>query len=196
MPTESAMNDHSWPWDDDEMHAAAVTARRRTRWVLAVATIVLVCVLVQGLRVYGRLPDRLPLEVEIFSSLRLWDVSDMPKNPITAFAFLLFGVVVMVVACRVEATGDYTSWPGWEKTRTLAVARRGYLLLPVWEASHWVSATLAAAIALTQIGMWDLALQQSATMGFWPFPAGVILALAERNMGHMLATTRRKAALG
>jgi uncharacterized membrane protein len=125
------MTDHPWPWDDDEMQAATVSARRRTRWVLAAATIVLAYVLVRGILLYHRLPDYLPWKVEGQSLATMRPVTYVPRNPVTAFFPWLFGIVFMVMACKVEAGRDYSWWPGWGKTQILTAARRKYLLLPI-----------------------------------------------------------------
>lgn len=190
------MNDHPWLWDDDQVRAALARARRRIAYVRVAAAIVVLYVLVQGVVLYPRLPDRLPLNVSGPSLTRMRPGSYMPTNPITAFAGLLFGVLFAVVWCRTEAKRDWSHWPGWEKAQLLTAERREYLFMPVREAMQAVGATVAVAMALTQLGMWDLALHRSTLLGYWPFPVGVVVAMVEGIPGGVIANRRRRAALG
>ncbi len=190
------MNEHPWLWDDDEVRAALARARRRIAYARAAAAIVVLYMLVQGVVLYPRLPARLPLDVSGPSPTTMQPDSYVPKNPITAFAGLLFGVVFAVMWCRTEAKRDWSHWPGWEKAQLLTDERREYLLMPVREAMQAVGATVAVTMALTQLGMWDLALHRGTLLGYWPFPVGVTVAMVEGIPGGIIANRRRKAALG
>jgi len=190
--------------DEDRSADAVRASRARTFVALAIAACVILWVLVEGMRVYSYLPDRIPLGFGVDSSGDVHLKQTLPKNPLTIYAMLAFGVFFMVAA-SLTARGPYPPHGGIrgggskvdidrliDRLMALPEPQREYAMAPVREGWREAGAVVAIATAMMQRALWQaLITRQHWVTPIIIFMIGIAVALAFAAVGSV--TFQRRA---
>ncbi|MFB3883306.1 MAG: DUF1648 domain-containing protein [Armatimonadota bacterium] len=160
----------------------------RGRLLLGLAALVVLLVLMQGVALWPRLPERIPVHFGLTGEPDGWS----GKGWFSVFGLLGLAAVLLITfgAASSRLLGArYYNFPGKERVLKLPREQQDYVLSPLREGMAWLGSSVAIAMALMARESWQVALGQRAGMPVWVFMvafgvgvAAVIVGIVQANL--------------
>jgi hypothetical protein len=163
--------------------------RVRANLLFAVACAVIIIVAYQGIALWPRLPERMPIHFGITGEPDGWS----GKNWFSVFGVLVmaaFMLAIMGVAASSLLGAKYYNFPGKERIVRLPREQQDYVLAPVREGLAWIGSGCAVGLALMCRDSWLVALHQRAGISPWSMPIPLAIGLAAIILGIVTANRR------
>ncbi len=161
---------------------AAVT---RGRIAAGLGALLLAAVFLEGLKIYGRLPDQIRGGWGAASQTTV-------KSPVHAFLPLLLGAVFLAMITYSVRNERAAAGRRWPEFKVLPPALRAFVLAPIQEATLYAGALVALTMALVQRGTW-FAWEHHARYVGWTFIIGYAVAILVAAAGTVVSKARIRA---
>jgi hypothetical protein len=177
------------PTEPTDHPSADSPGRFRAQVLLTLAAAVIVIVAYQGIALWPRLPDRMPIHFGITGAPDGWG----GKNWFSVFGILVtaaFLLVIMGLAASSLLGAKYYNFPGKERILKLPRERQDAVLAPVREGLAWLGSSTAIGLAMMARDSWLVALHQRAGISMWPMPIALVVGMAAAIIGIVHANRR------
>lgn len=158
-----------------DLGSGTAGGRVRSGIALLVGLFFLVWAYMDGISVYGRLPDRIPTHFGPGGAPDGW----AGKGVFPVFGLLIMGGVLLVVMAFVSRLGArWYNFPGKERVLKLPPAAQAYVIAPMQELIAWMGAAVAVMCSLASRQTWAVALGERAGISVWvmllPAAVGIV----------------------
>jgi len=169
--------------------AAAADARGRLRawFLLALAAFVVLWVLVEGITLWSRFPQRMPVHFGLHGTPDGW----AGKNVFTVFGpIALIAVVVAVISLALLLSPKYCNFPGKDRMLRLSPHHQEHVVAPIREGAAWTGTGVGIGFAILCRQMWAVALGDQQTVSPWPTILGLAIGFPALIIGTIHARRR------
>jgi hypothetical protein len=176
-------------WGEDATAAADARGRLRAQFLLVIAAFVILWVFVEGVTLWSRFPERVPIHFGLHGKPDGWAA----KSFLSVFGMLIVDAVMlagMVFAASPRLSVRYYNFPGKERVLRLPPVQQAHVLAPLRESLAWLGAGVSIGLALLCRQAWAVALTRRETIspGVMLVPMAVGLAAVVLGIIH----TRRR----
>jgi len=160
--------------DGESLRAADAPGRFRSAVALALAAAVNLWVFSQGLALWDRFPERIPVHFGPGGRADGW----APKSVLSVFGpALLLTVLMVVIAFVLRLDPKWCNFPGKDRMLMLPPDCQEHVVAPIREGTAWTVAGVAAVLAIIVRQGWLVAIGQRDGVIAAP-PALLLVALA------------------
>ena len=167
--------------------AADARGRLRAGVLLAAGAAAVLWVLWEGVIVYSRLPERVPIHFNLqgepdgWAGKNVWSVLGMP---ILAAVLL----VVMGLVSRLQA--KWYNFPGKERVLALPKPLQDHIIAPMQESLAWMGAGIGVGISFAAREGWAVAMGHREALGVWTMLLPIALGFVAVLAGILVALRR------
>jgi len=168
------VNGESAEESGEGLRAADGGGRARVRVALLLAAAVVVWVLLQGMGIHERLPERIPVHFGPGGRPDGW----AGKSYLSAFGLLIAAAgMLLLMAFVSRLSAKWYNFPGKERVLRLPPEQQAYVIAPMQEALAWLGAAIGVGFSLACRQTWQVALGEragiSAALMFVPLGVGL-----------------------
>jgi len=184
------MNDDLTSAAEERFRDTDTASRVRAVLLLLLGALVVVWVFSQGLTVYGRLPERMPMHFGAGGLPDAWG----HKTPFAALGLVMIAGVELIGITLLRARPQWFNFPGKEKALALPPARRAHVYAPLQESMAWLASGIAIGLSLLCQQTWAVALNEREGISPVLLLGPVVIGIGAVVIGA-IASTRRVRAL-
>jgi len=177
--------------DEPGISSADSASRFRARFFLALAAVVIVVVAMQGMSLWPRLPDRIPIHFGAGGAPDGWS----GKNWFSVFGVVIMAAVLLVILglASSELLGArWYNFPGKERILKLSREQQEYAIAPLREGMAWIGSGCAIGLALMTRQSWQVALGSREGISPWTMIVPLAVGFAAVIMGIVYANRRAR----
>jgi hypothetical protein len=177
--------------DGSSLSPADSPGRFRGRFLLGLAAVVVLLVAMQGISLWPRLPDRIPIHFGISGAPDGWS----GKNWFSVFGMLVMAAVLLVILglASSELLGArHYNFPGKERVLKLSREQQGYALAPLREGFAWLASGCTIGLALMARESWQVAMGSREGISSWTMLVPLGVGLAATVIGIVYANRRAR----
>lgn len=165
-------------------------SRVRAVLLLLLGALVVAWVFSQGLTVYGRLPERVPMHFGPGGLPNAWG----HKTPFAALGLVMIAGVELIGIMLLRTRPQWFNFPGKERALALPPARRAHVYAPLQESMAWLASGIAIGLSLLCQQTWAVALNERQGISPVLLLGPVVIGIGAVVIGA-IASTRRVRAL-
>lgn len=156
----------------EALAAAVKVARARAGVAMLVGVFFLAWAWMDGISMYGKLPDRVPTHFGPSGAPDGWAA----KSVFSVYGLLIMGAVMLVVMAVVSRLGArWYNFPGKEEVLKLPPVLQVYVISPLQEMIAWLGAAIAVTFSIGVRQMWAVGMgERPAIVGWIMFLPGVV----------------------
>jgi hypothetical protein len=178
---------HDAPWSEEAAAAADARGCLRAWFLLALAAFVILWVFVEGITLWSRFPDRLPVHFGFHGTPDGW----AGKNVLTIFGpIVLIAAVVALISLALVLSPKRCNFPGKDRMLRLPPQHQEYVVAPIREGTVWTGAGVAIGFAILCRQMWAVALGDQQRISPWPVIIGLGIGFLALVIGIIHARRR------
>jgi uncharacterized membrane protein len=167
--------------------AADARGRLRARFVVVLAAFVVLWVLIEGITLWSRFPDRVPVHFGLHGTPDGW----AGKNVFTVYGpILLIAVVVALTSLALVLSPRHCNFPGKDRMLRLPPHHQEHVIAPIREVSLWTGAGVGIGFAILCRQMWAVALGDQQKISPWPVIIGLAIGFVALIIGTLHARRR------
>ena len=170
-------------WSDE----ADGRSRLRAWFLLALAVFAILWVLVEGISLWSRFPERVPVHFGIHGTPDGW----AGKNVVTIFGpVMLIAAVVGLISLSLVLSPKWCNFPGKDRMLRLPPQHQQHVVAPIREGTAWTGAGTGIGFAILCRQMWAVALGDQQKINPWPVMVGVGIGFLALIIGIVNARRR------